>query len=91
MNDQTLSQTPCKWGKKLFLAGEENVLPFIPHLHFFFFFEVEISLRTLFPLFMPGSVNSGSARWDDYGQMFPEKVHVSSFPNRFPHYAWTVA
>ena len=28
------------------------------HLFFFFFFEVEFSSRTLFPLFMPGSVHS---------------------------------
>ena len=30
-----------------------------------FFFEVEISSRTLIPLFMPGSVHSGSASLDD--------------------------
>ena len=28
---------------------------------FFFFFKVEINSRTLIPLFMPGSVHSGSA------------------------------
>ena len=32
-----------------------------------FFFKVEISLRTLIPLFRPGSVHSGSASWDDSG------------------------
>ena len=37
----------------------ENVLPFINHLHFFLL-SVEISLRTLVRLFMPGSANSGS-------------------------------
>ena len=42
----------------------ENVLSFISRLRFFFllfFFKVEISSRTLIPLCMPGSVNSGSA------------------------------
>ena len=52
-------------------------------LSLFFFFEVEISSRTLIPLFMPGSVHSGSASWDNHGQMFPDKLHESSFPNRF--------
>ena len=37
----------------------ENVRPFIPRLRFFWF-EMEISSRTLIPLFMPGSVHSGS-------------------------------
>ena len=37
-----------------------NVRSFIPRLRFFFF-EVEIRLRTLIPPFMLGSVHSGSA------------------------------
>ena len=40
---------------------------------------------------MPGSVHSGSASRDDCGRMFPDKLRVSSFPYRFPHYAWTAA
>ena len=36
---------------------------------------------------MQGSVHSGSARWDDCGQMFPDKLRVRLFPGRFPHYA----
>ena len=32
----------------------------VPAYAFFFFFKVEISLRTLIPLFRPGSVYSGS-------------------------------
>ena len=56
---------------------------------FFFFFKVEISLRTLIPLFRPGSVHRGSASLDNCGRMFPDKLHASSFPDRFPHYAWT--
>ena len=56
-----------------------------------FFFEVEISLCTLISLFMPGLVHSGSLSWDYGGRMFPDKLCVSSFPDRFPHCAWTVA
>ena len=56
-----------------------------------FFFYVEISSRTLIPLLMPGSVHSGSASWYDCVQMFNDKLLVSSFPDRFPHYAQTVA
>ena len=37
----------------------ENVRPLFPRLHFFFF-KVEIISHTLMPLFMPGSVHSGS-------------------------------
>ena len=53
--------------------------------------KVEISSRTLIPLYMPGSVHSGSAGCDDCGRMFPDKLRVSSFPERFSHYAWTAA
>ena len=51
----------------------------------------EISSRTLIPLFLPGLVHSGFASWDDCGQMFPDKLRVSWFPDRFLHYAWTAA
>ena len=68
----------------------ENVWPFNPCLRFFFFW-VETSSRKLIPLSRPGSVHSGSASWDDYGWVFPDKLPVSSFPGSFPHYAWTVA
>ena len=57
----------------------------------FFFFKEEISLHTLISLFMPGSVYNVSASWDDCVWMFPEKFHMSLFPDRFPHYAWTAA
>ena len=33
----------------------------LPALFFFLFFSVEISLRTLIPLFRPGSIHSGTA------------------------------
>ena len=60
-------------------------------IFFFFFFEVEINLCTLIPLFRPGSIRSGSVSWDDCCWMFPDKLLVSLFPNRFPHYALTEA
>ena len=40
---------------------------------FSFFLVVEISSRAL-PLFMPRSVHSGSASWDDCGWTFPDKL-----------------
>ena len=43
-----------------FRGFREDVRPFVPRLRYFFF-GVEISLRTLVPLFMPESVHSGSA------------------------------
>ena len=52
---------------------------------FFFFFKVEISSRTLIPLFRPGSVHSGSASGDDCDRVFQDELCVSSFPDRFPH------
>ena len=57
----------------------------------FFFCEVEISSRTPIPLFMPGSVHSGSASCGDCDRIFPNKLRVSSFPNRFLHCALTTA
>ena len=63
---------------------------FPPALNFFFFFKVEISSCTLIPLFGPGSVRYGSAHLDDCDRVFPDELHVSSFLERFPHYAWTV-
>ena len=51
------------FGDGFFLACEDFGRLFeiqSPPAFFFFFFEVEISLRTLIPLFMPGSVHSGS-------------------------------
>ena len=55
------------------------------------FFKVEISSCTLIPLFRPGSVPSDSVSWDDCDWVFPDKLRVSLFPNRFPHYAWIAA
>ena len=49
--------------------------PFFPLL-----FKVEISLCTPVPLFRPRSVHSGSASWDNKGQVFPDKLTISSFP-----------
>ena len=70
----------------------ENVRQLIPRQNVFFvgfvLFLVEISLRTLIPLFRSGSVHSGSVSWDNCDQVLSDKLHVSSFPDRFPHYAW---
>ena len=52
---------------------------------------MEINSCTQIPLFRPGSVHSGSLSWDNCGWVFSDKLHVSSFLERFPHYAWTVA
>ena len=56
--------------------------------------KVEISLRTLIPLFRPGSVHSGSASLDDCGWVIPYMLWVSSFPVTYvrpPHYDCTAA
>ena len=45
----------------------------------YFFLTVEISLRTLIPLFSPGSAHSGSVSWDDFNWAFPDELRVSSF------------
>ena len=65
------------WVFPRLLGFRENVRPFIPRLRYFSFFllEVEITSRTLSPL----------------GRVFPDELRVSSFPDRFPHYAWTAA
>ena len=69
----------------------ENGRQFIPRLCFSKILnQVEISLRTLIPLFMPGLVHSGSASLDDCKRMFPDELRVSSFSDGFLHYAWTV-
>ena len=79
----------CWWLFPRLRGFWQNVRPLIPCLRFYFWFlEVEISSPALIPLFMPGSVHSGSASWDDWGRMFPDKFRVSSFPDRFPQYAW---
>ena len=60
----------------------DHSFPACAFLFLFFLFEVEISSRTLVSLFTPGSVHSGSASLDDCGRMFPDKLRVSSFPER---------
>ena len=47
---------------------------------FFSFVKVEISSRTLIPLFRTGSIHSGSASWDECGRAFPDDLRVRSFP-----------
>ena len=72
------------------ILGECSTV-YSPPALFFFFFKVEISWRTVIPLFMPGSVHRGWTSWDDCGRLFPDKLRVSSFLDRLPHHAWTAA
>ena len=92
---QAVSQslpTNKRGGGGFFLACEDlgsmfdNSLPACA-----FFFNVEISSRTLISLFRPGSVHSGSASSDDCDRVFPDELLVSSFPDMFPHSACTAA
>ena len=64
------------------IRGECSIIHIPPAL-FFFFFWVEISSRSLIPLFRPWSVHIGSASWDDCDPVFPDELRVSSFPDRF--------
>ena len=48
---------------------------------------MEIRLHTLISLCRPGSVHCRSVSWDDPGRVFPDELHVSSIPDRFPHCA----
>ena len=50
---------------------------------FFFLDWVEINSHKLIPIFMPGLVHSGSVCLD-CGRVFPEELHVSSFPWQVP-------
>ena len=75
------------WGECLTNHSTQALFSFF----LFFFFEVEISLCTLIPLFAPELVHSGSTSWDDCNRVFPDELRVSSFPDRFPHHAWTVS
>ena len=70
------------WGKCSTFHSRPALFSF---LFFFFFLEVGIRSRTVIPLFMPGSVPSGWASWDDCGRVFPDKLRVSSFSLTF----WT--
>ena len=91
-----MSQNPDGWWCWLFPRLRrfwENVRPFIPRLRplfCFVLFKVDISSRTLIPLFRPGSVHSGSASSNECAHMFPDELRVSPFLDRFRHYAWTV-
>ena len=57
----------------------------------FSFFEVEVSLRTIIPHFNARI----SPQWLSWPRWLwlnvPHKLRVSSFLDRFPHYAWTAA
>ena len=77
----------------------ENVRQFILRLWFFVFcfclfvcfFEVEISSRTLIPLFCQDQSTVAQRTETTVTEIFPDELRVSSFPGWFPHYAWTAA
>ena len=73
------------------ILGERSTIHSPTALFFPFFFKVEVRSCTLIPLFRPGSVRSGSESWDNCDCEFPDKLHVSLCPDKFPHYAWTAA
>ena len=83
-----VNSTTWRWLFPRMWGFWENGRQFIRCLCFFlsFFSWMEISSCTLIPLFMPGSVHSGSASWDDCDRVFPDELHMSSFPVTFPHY-----
>ena len=77
-----------------FLACEdfwENVRQFIPCLRLKKKKKKEINSGTLIPPFRPRPVHICSASRDDCDRVFPDELRVSSFPDRFLHYAWTAA
>ena len=86
---------PTAWYMVVALSSLTRILGKCSPIHspsaLFFFFKVEISLRSLIPFFMPGSVHSGSASWDDRCRLFPEELRVSSFSDRYLHHTWTAA
>ena len=65
--------------------GEDSANHSSPTLWIFIFYYVEISSRTLIPLFTQGSVHIGSSRWDDCGRVFSDDSRVSSFPWEGPN------
>ena len=67
--------------------GECSTIHSPPEL--FYYFKLDINSRTLIPPFSPGSVHKSSASSDDCDRVLPDELRVSSFPDRFPHYAWT--
>ena len=58
-----------------------------PASTFFFFLKWRLGRAH----FRPESVHSDSANWYDCGRVFPDELSVSSFSDRFPHYACTAA
>ena len=74
------------------ILGERSTIDSPPALKMFFlYWSWDWFAHTNSTPHARGSVHSGLASWDDCGQMFPDKLRVSSFPDRFPHYALTEA
>ena len=86
-----LSAIVVAFSTLVWAVGECSTIHCLSALFGGLLFIVEISSRSLLPLFTPGSVHGGSASRDNCGWVLPDKLCVSSFPDRFPHYAWTAA
>ena len=71
---------PCMLGLGGKLWINAGLYPFFV----WFFFLMEISLRTPVPLFKPGLVDDGLDSWVNYGWAFPDKCFLwAGFPDSF--------
>ena len=71
----TIVETHKCWFFPCLQGFWDNVRPLLPCLRFFLFlFKVEISSRTLIPLYTPGSVHSGPTSWDNMWPCAPWRV-----------------
>ena len=66
VEDKVVEKMVVSFSSLARILGEHSTIHSLPALvfllfFFFLFFEVEISLHMLIPLFLPGSVHSGSA------------------------------
>ena len=70
----------------------ENVRQFIPRLLSFFFLKWRLARAHSFHSLGPDqSAVAQRAETTDCDRVFPGELRVSSFPDRFPHCAWTAA
>ena len=73
------------------ILGECTTIHPQPVLFSFSFLMVKISSCTLQFLSLCQDQSTVAQQAETSGQMFPDKLCVSSFPDRFPHYAWIAA
>ena len=69
----------------------EIVQPFIPLLpfFFFFFFKWRFAHAHLFHSLGQNQSTSVAQQAETTGRLFPDKLRVNLFLDRFPHYVWT--